>query len=275
MKNLARDIFRFLVIFMILFHIYPEYNYWTNKYQEEVNGGEVYQAINASKKKGKRKKLILGDSVAKQFSESDIDTGIYLNLASNQAISLVGQYCLLSNYILTKNKIDTLYLIYHPLSFSNNLDNSFTFHYFEKPFYGEEYMKLFTEEVKTQIEKIPFHYLAKYHPVLTSNWSPNYSSEEQNKPFISNISRIYLEKIEILCRLNNIHLIILSPPINQKFKNEFSEIVKSNTNLRLKSYFEQLNYYPESYFLPDHIHLNKIGLTRFSFQELLTNSTPK
>jgi len=275
MKNLARDIFRFLVIFMILFHIYPEYNYWTNKYQEEVNGGEVYQAINASKKKGKRKKLILGDSVAKQFSESDIDTGIYLNLASNQAISLVGQYCLLSNYIHTKNKIDTLYLIYHPLSFSNNLDNSFTFHYFEKPFYGEEYMKLFTEEVKTQIEKIPFHYLAKYHPVLTSNWSPNYSSEEQNKPFISNISRIYLEKIEILCRLNNIHLIILSPPINQKFKNEFSEIVKSNTNLRLKSYFEQLNYYPESYFLPDHIHLNKIGLTRFSFQELLTNSTPK
>jgi len=275
MKNLARDIFRFLVIFMILFHIYPEYNYWTNKYEEEVNGGEVYQAINASKKKGKRKKLILGDSVAKQFSESDIDTGIYLNLASNQAISLVGQYCLLSNYILTKNKIDTLYLIYHPLSFSNNLDNSFTFHYFEKPFYGEEYMKLFTEEVKTQIEKIPFHYLAKYHPVLTSNWSPNYSSEEQNKPFISNISRIYLEKIEILCRLNNIHLIILSPPINQKFKNEFSEIVKSNTNLRLKSYFEQLNYYPESYFLPDHIHLNKIGLTRFSFQELLTNSTPK
>jgi len=275
MKNLARDIFRFLVIFMILFHIYPEYNYWTNKYQEEVNGGEVYQAINASKKKGKRKKLILGDSVAKQFSESDIDTGIYLNLASNQAISLVGQYCLLSNYIHTKNKIDTLYLIYHPLSFSNNLDNSFTFHYFEKPFYGEEYMKLFTEEVKTQIEKIPFHYLAKYHPVLTSNWSPNYSSEEQNKPFISNISRIYLEKIEILCRLNNIHLIILSPPINQKFKNEFSEIVKSNTNLRLKSYFEQLNYYTESYFLPDHIHLNKIGLTRFSFQELLTNSTPK
>lgn len=275
MKNLARDIFRFLVIFMILFHIYPEYNYWTNKYEEEVNGGEVYQAINASKKKGKRKKLILGDSVAKQFSESDIDTGIYLNLASNQAISLVGQYCLLSNYIHTKNKIDTLYLIYHPLSLSNNLDNSFTFHYFEKPFYGEEYMKLFTEEVKTQIEKIPFHYLAKYHPVLTSNWSPNYSSEEQNKPFISNISRIYLEKIEILCRLNNIHLIILSPPINQKFKNEFSEIVKSNTNLRLKSYFEQLNYYPESYFLPDHIHLNKIGLTRFSFQELLTNSTPK
>ena len=275
MKNLARDIFRFLVIFMILFHIYPEYNYWTNKYEEEVNGGEVYQAINASKKKGKRKKLILGDSVAKQFSESDIDTGVYLNLASNQAISLVGQYCLLSNYIHTKNKIDTLYLIYHPLSFSNNLDNSFTFHYFEKPFYGEEYMKLFTEEVKTQIEKIPFHYLAKYHPVLTSNWSPNYSSEEQNKPFISNISRIYLEKIEILCRVNNIHLIILSPPINQKFKNEFSEIVKSNTNLRLKSYFEQLNYYPESYFLPDHIHLNKIGLTRFSFQELLTNSTPK
>ncbi len=204
---------------MILFHVYPEYQYWANIYQEEVNGGEVYQVINTSKKKGKKKKLILGDSVTKQFSESDIDTSIYLNLASNQAISLVGQYCLLSNYIHTKNEIDTLYLVYHPLSFSNNLDNSFTFHYFEKPFYGNEYMNLFTEEVKTQIEKIPFHNLAKYHPVLTSNSSPTFSNEEQNKPFISNISMVYLEKIELICKATNINLIIVSPPVNQKFKN--------------------------------------------------------
>jgi hypothetical protein len=275
MKLLAGDLFKFLVIFMILFHLYPEYKYWTNIYQKEVNGGEVYQVINKSKKKGKKKKLILGDSVAKQFSESDIDSNLYLNLASNQAISLVGQYCLLSNYIHTKNEIDTLYLIYHPLSFSNNLDNSFTFHYFEKPFYGDEYVNLFTEEVKTQIEKIPFHYLAKYHPVLTSNWSPTFSNEEKNKPFISTISKIYLEKIETLCRVKNIHLFIVSPPINQKFKNHFSEINKSNKNLHLTSYFENLKFYPESYFFPDRIHLNKTGINYFSFQELVTNSSPK
>ena len=275
MKQLARDIFKFLVMFLILFHLYPEYKYWTNRYKEEVNGGEVYQAIEKSKKKGKKKKLILGDSVTKQFSESDIDTNIYLNLASNQAISLVGQFCLLTNYVQTKNEIDTLYLIYHPLSFSNNLDNSFTFHYFEKPFYGNEYMPLFTEEVKTQIEKIPFHYLAKYHPVLTSNWSPSFSNDEKNKSFISNISRIYLEKIILLCQAKNIRLLIVSPPINQKFKNEFLAIKKPTNNLHLQSYFENLKYYPESYFFPDHIHLNKIGLNSFSFQELLTNSTPK
>ena len=275
MKHLARDIFKFLVMFLILFHLYPEYKYWTNKYKEEVNGGEVYQAIEKSKKRGKKKKLILGDSVTKQFSESDIDTNIYLNLASNQAISLVGQFCLLTNYIQTKNEIDTLYLIYHPLSFSNNLDNSFTFHYFEKPFYGNEYLPLFTEEVKTQIAKIPFHYLAKYHPVLTSNWSPTFSNEEMNKPFISNISRIYLEKIALLCKAKNIRLFIVSPPINQKFKNEFLAIKRSSKNSHLKSYFENLKYYPESNFFPDHIHLNKIGLNSFSFQELLTNSTPK
>ena len=275
MKQLARDIFKFLVIFLILFHLYPEYKYWTNRYKEEVNGGEVYQAIEKSKKKGKKKKLILGDSVTKQFSESDIDTNIYLNLASNQAISLVGQFCLLTNYVQTKNEIDTLYLIYHPLSFSNNLDNSFTFHYFEKTFYGNEYMPLFTEEVKTQIEKIPFHYLAKYHPVLTSNWSPSFSNDEKNKSFISNISRIYLEKIILLCQAKNIRLLIVSPPINQKFKNEFLAIKKSTNNLHLQSYFENLKYYPESNFFPDLIHLNKNGLNSFSFQELLTNSTPK
>ena len=55
MKHLARDIFKFLVIFLILFHLYPEYKYWTNKYKEEVNGGEVYQAIEKSKKRGKKK----------------------------------------------------------------------------------------------------------------------------------------------------------------------------------------------------------------------------
>jgi hypothetical protein len=275
MKNLARDVFTFLGIFLILFHLYPEYKYWTNQYKEEVNGGEVYQAIEKSKKRGKKKKLILGDSVTKQFSESDIDTTIYLNLASNQAISLVGQFCLLSNYMQTKNEIDTLYLIYHPLSFSNNLDNSFTFHYFEKPFYIEEYRNLFTQEVKTQIEKIPFYYLAHYHPVLTSNWSPTFSTEENKKPFISAISKIYLEKIVSLCQSKNIHLFIVSPPVNQKFKNEFLAIKKSNENLYLKSYFENLKFYSESNFFPDHIHLNKIGLNYFSFQDLLTNSAPK
>ena len=136
-------------------------------------------------------------------------------------------------------------------------------------------MPLFTEEVKTQIEKIPFHYLAKYHPVLTSNWSPSFSNDEKNKSFISNISRIYLEKIILLCQAKNIRLLIVSPPINQKFKNEFLAIKKPTNNLHLQSYFENLKYYPESYFFPDHIHLNKIGLNSFSFQELLTNSTPK
>jgi hypothetical protein len=275
MKHLARDVFRFLLIFMILFHLYPEYKFWTGKYKEEVSGGEVYQAIEKSKKRGKKKKLIIGDSVTKQFSESDIDTTIYLNLASNQAISLVGQFCLLSNYIQTKNEIDTLYLIYHPLSFSNNLDNSFTFHYFEKPFYVDEYRNLFTQEVKTQIEKIPFHYLAKYHPVLTSNWSPTFSEEENDKPFISNLSRIYLEKIDSLCQSKNIRLLIVSPPINEKFKNKFLAIKKTNENLYLKSYFENLKFYPESIFFPDHIHLNKTGLNYFSFQELITNSPKK
>jgi hypothetical protein len=275
MKHLARDVFRFLLIFMILFHLYPEYKFWTGKYKEEVSGGEVYQAIEKSKKRGKKKKLIIGDSVTKQFSESDIDTTIYLNLASNQAISLVGQFCLLSNYIQTKNEIDTLYLIYHPLSFSNNLDNSFTFHYFEKPFYVDEYRNLFTQEVKTQIEKIPFHYLAKYHPVLTSNWSPTFSEEENDKPFISNLSRIYLEKIDSLCQSKNIRLLIVSPPINEKFKNKFLAIKKTNENLYLKSYFENLKFYPESNFFPDHIHLNKTGLNYFSFQELITNSPKK
>ena len=57
MKNLARDVFTFLGIFLILFHLYPEYKYWTNQYKEEVNGGEVYQAIEKSKKRGKKKEL--------------------------------------------------------------------------------------------------------------------------------------------------------------------------------------------------------------------------
>ncbi len=100
-------------------------------------------------------------------------------------------------------------------------------------------------------------------------------NEEMNKSFISNISRIYLDKIVLLCKAKNIRLFIVSPPINQKFKNEFLAIKRSLKNSYLKSYFENLKYYPESNFFPDHIHLNKNGLNYFSFQELLTNSTPK
>lgn len=269
MADLFREILKFILIFLILFHLYPEYRYWTNFYQLDVAGNEIYEVINKSKKKIKKKKLILGDSVAKQFSETNLDTTKFLNLASNQAISLVGQFCILSNFLQAKNKIDTLYFLYHPFSFSNNLNNSFTFHYFIKPFYRNEYLNLFTPEVNTQIEKIPFYFLAKYHPVLTSNWSPNVDNSLLNEPYFSKISKIYLERIKLICQKQNIHLIIIPTPINEKFKIEILKIKKSNSETLLKSYFEKVKFYPESYFLADHVHLNDMGKKYFSFENLL------
>ena len=111
-----------------------------DKYKSTIYGNEVYKAIEKSKKKNKRNKLILGDSTANQFYNcKDGDPQDAYSLTCTQAIGMVGQYLLLTNYLNTGNRPDTVYLVYTPFSFWDNLDQVYTYHYFLKPFYYDEY----------------------------------------------------------------------------------------------------------------------------------------
>ena len=93
------------------------YLYITKKYESFVNGFETYVSIRKSKQKSKKKKLLLGDSVAKQLAMYNDDNSKVNSLACNQAISMVGHFLLLKNYLAADNKIDTVILLVNPISF--------------------------------------------------------------------------------------------------------------------------------------------------------------
>lgn len=255
MKRFLRDLGVFLGVFGLLFHAYPEFQYWTKRYQKDVAGTEVYEVISASKSKLSKKKLVIGDSVAKQVLDSLANDSTLVSLASNQAISMAGQYLIASQALAANPSLDTLVLMYHPFSFQNNLVSPLSFHYFVKPFYTEENMPLFSQEVRKQVEAIPFYYLAHYRPVLTSNWSPSFEGVSDEKGLFSAISRDYVKRLQQLCSKKGIILQILSPPLNEVFR---SQVMAAREEFKsIPGYAESWHFYASSNFLPDQIHLTK------------------
>ncbi|MEO7802011.1 MAG: hypothetical protein ABIR81_08430 [Ginsengibacter sp.] len=216
-----------------------------------------------SKEKSKKKKLLLGDSVAKQLVMYNKDNSQINSLACNQAVSMVGHYLLFKNYLAANNKIDTLVVLINPLvSFKNNLDQLFTFHYFLKPFYTEHNKSEFSEMVYNQIHKIPFYSASQFPFIKATNWSPDFKSTDPKlTTFLSPISREYLLKIKDLAEQNNITLLIYPPPLRQSLKPSIDSIRASDINVQglekeFNVYFNRVKYIDDQFYV-DQPHFKK------------------
>lgn len=262
MKKFILNGLLFLVFVPLVLYIKPLSLLYKERYKNIVAGREIYHSIQKSKKSKKSKIILLGDSVANQlfFNKNNNDT--INSLVCNQAIGMVGQYVLLNNYVNKGNKFNTVYIIFTAFSFQNNLDQVYTYHYFLKPFYIEEYKSLFTETVKKQIGKIPYNYICREPYILTSNWAPDFVSKDKiNNSFLSPISIEYLIKIKELSIKNNFKLVILPTPTSLKNKSIIekmnkSEIIKNNLSSEFKNYFDNIIYLDDSCFV-DGTHLKK------------------
>jgi hypothetical protein len=106
----------------------------------------------------------LGDSVGKNIIGTGSDSNI-LNLGSNQAISLLGQYFILKKFILKreegyKNLCIEAYI--RPSSFYNNLDQEWTYNYFIKFFYNKDWFFNKTILSEGMQNKIDAAFLSNY-----------------------------------------------------------------------------------------------------------------
>jgi hypothetical protein len=260
MKQFLTTSFLFALLIPVVLHIKPLYLMYNNKYQRTVAGNEIYYSITKSKKQHAAKKLVLGDSVGKQLFSNTTNTDSVNSLACNQSIGVVGQYLLLNNYIHAGNKLDTVYLFFHPTSFGNNLNQEYTYHYFLKPFYTHEYQPLFTPTIIAQINKIPYANWCHTPYVLTSNWAPNYvCNDVVNYTFLSPISVEYLTKIKQLSAQYNFVFIIVPTPVSISFKTEIdamqkAEIANAKLTNEFANYFNTIEYLNNNLF-KDSIHL--------------------
>ena len=135
-----RDLYRFCILsftFLLIFSsLYLAKNIKevsNGEYKYTLPGREIYQAIGKSQRKTNKKKLIIGDSTGNQFFSVFIDEDSIYSLACNQVIGMCGHYFLLDDFLKNGNRPEQVYMIFNVFSFSNNLDQNYTFHYFLKP----------------------------------------------------------------------------------------------------------------------------------------------
>ena len=269
MKKFLLKIIIFVSILLVLSFARPLYLLDKDRYKHTVAGIEVYEAIHKSKQKNKSSaKILLGDSVADQmFDHKTYNDHIY-SLACPQAIGMAGYFILLNNYLNAGNHVDTVYLLFTPsfsfddciIGFGNNYNQKYTYQYFLKPFYIDEYFPLFTETLIKQIHKIPYYSFTRCPHILTSNWAPNFvSKDEIDYTFLSPISVEYLVKIKELSIKHGFKVIAMAPPTKLSSRRSIeninkNEIVINNLDSVFKNYFENIIYLDDSNF-SDGIHL--------------------
>ena len=199
-------------------------------------GGEIYTAIDCSNSKvGKGTVIVMGDSVAHQlYGVGRYREGIY-SLACNQAISLAGQYVLLHN-LLKHNRpaLAKVYLVMHPVSFRNDLDQVFVYNYFIKPFYLEENYRMFSEHTMNKVERVPLYFtcflplarMTNFTPDLTGYDEPVPSSAAEKKYRMSFVSLEYLRRINAELSDAGIPFEVLAPVLNDEYRCYDSEDLK-------------------------------------------------
>lgn len=261
MKKFLLESFVFLFILIIFIEAISQFLIITDLYLIRLPGKEIYYSISKSKKKNASKKLLLGDSVGRQLFDNKTNNKNINSLACNQAIGIIGQYFLLNNYLKTGNDIDTLFMVFTPLSFGNNLDQIYTYHYFLKPFYNSEYRPLFSQIANKQISKIPYkQFLYLPHIHLTA-WAPDFHSTDSKKfKLFSPISIEYLKKIKDLSLKYNFKIILLPTPTSIEKKNHLIEYIdtyeiqQTNMEKEFDEYFKKIIYLDSSKFC-DGTHL--------------------
>jgi len=99
-------------------------------------GDEVFEAIEHSVANTGIENLILGDSVANQlFSRKyQLETTNFVYLASNQAITPIGNFALLKRYLVHNPQTKSVYYMALPQSLRNDGRADYTFHYMIYPF---------------------------------------------------------------------------------------------------------------------------------------------
>ncbi len=277
MKSVIRFILISLLFFSPIAIYYSVKTAWLlkdDRYKVSIYGNEIYRAIEKSRKKTSYKKLILGDSTANQFyncKEEDPDSAY--SLCCNQAIGMIGQYILLNNYIHAGNRPDSVFLVYTPFSFWDNLDQVYTYHYFLKPFYYDEYKPLMTNTVIKQIQKIPKYWMCHVPFVQTTGWAPNIQQEKRNYSFLSPICKEYLSKIELLSKEYHFSFEIIPTFVAEHWRDSIGhfnrqEFAQYGYATKLNQYLNQIGYLADSCFV-DEVHLKNPQLYKIQIDRQL------
>lgn len=193
-------------------YVYHRYGDW----RMTIDGWEVYTAIQNSKTKQCKKKLLIGDSVGMQlFPCNEANDSVAL-CTCNQAVTMAGFYILMKNYLETNHEClpDKVILLVTPLSLRNNVDE-YTYHYFLKPFKMSEYGSEYTPLLKSRLKNIPNWWTASLPFIRTSMYMEKYIPKEEVQTLLSPLALEYLQMMQELADANDVNFEMRSAPVKE------------------------------------------------------------
>jgi hypothetical protein len=111
------------------------------------------------------------------------------------------------------------------------LDQVYTYHYFLKPFYSEDFRKYLDVETNKKISAIPYYNISQLPSVKASKWAPKYGKDSKHMDYyISNVSQLYLKKIVELCNQKKIEFNFIPMPVTESAREKIAEMRHSKVN---------------------------------------------
>ncbi len=257
----------FVVLVVVSLGGYFAVQYIKGKNSPSSFGPELYYALDLAEERTEYTKVIIGDSVARLIFSPDYqdETDEVCYLATNQAITVLGNYILLSRYLENNPQTEEVYYIVRPQSLANPLWFNFSFQYFIVPFYNDMYKQYIDDDTREYIEdrfgklyatndivKSFVENNAYYMDVYLNNVLEQ-QLEVRDEKHLSDLTIKYLPEIKELCDSYGVRLKVMAAPLPDTEDNhdwaEFSKQIADNVlSDLLGDYIEGIDYYPESAF---------------------------
>lgn len=255
-----------------------------NHFFGQLPGDEVYYALDLSEKNSGYKKVVLGDSVAKQlFVPGKAYKNEYYSLTTNRVIGLAGQYLLLKNYLQNNPQTEEVVIMLLPSSVQQDFNDKLTYSYFVLPFF-QYYQYFMTEDSVKTIQKNYGKFsndgvlFMMERSAMLRNLYQTYVmdvSKQEN----SGAWKAYMNEIEDMCSEKGIKVKWYSSPLaNNSEGKKKSETLSANCGENEKkllsdSYFDSIRYYDEKnmrdgiHFYDDYLKKNRDNIIKNIFGE--------
>lgn len=267
MKRFVKNVTIVVLLVLVTIAMYYVGQYLLNIGKPSSFGPELYYAIDLAGTETGYEEVIIGDSVARLVfaPEYQDETDKMCYLATNQAITVLGNYLLLNEYLENNSQTKTVYYILRPQSLGNPLWYNLSYQYFIIPFYNDRYKgyideatceyieerfgKIYAtnELVKSFIDKNSYYLDVYLNNILEQQL------EERDEKHISKLAAGYLAKMKSLCDEKGVELKVICAPLPDTEDNHDWEEMKEQFAYYgisdiMADYFTDNDYYDESCF---------------------------
>lgn len=236
---------------------------------------EVYDAVDKAGVNEGYTGLVLGDSVARQIFSPKYqeESGDICYLATNQAVTTIGNFVLLESFIENNPQLEDVYYVARPDSIMGNPNFIYTYSYFVTPLYREPFVQYLEPETREELETIfgslcareefPKWMLAKYPKLLDIYQNTRRNIWEfrrwKDGGEETDMAALYLSKMKEACEERGIKFHLLAAPVPRNYQYSLEEMESrldfAGKDKLLQQYKDSIIYVEEDE-LVDGIHMS-------------------